>query len=210
MRMAGIPAGRRMVIARGANDQLIVWSPLPGTPGRVSAIRALGEPAAFVIQSRFHDRFIPDYFRQFPAAQFLAPAGSIGDHPDWPLKELHSHNDLLAGFAFQEVAGMPKVREHVFLHPATKSLIIADLLFNLPVRGSWLERLLFAMADIGGKPRPSRLWRSMIKDRAAFTSSIRRIQSWDFDRILPGHGECVHANGKQVFAEAFDRWLHKV
>jgi hypothetical protein len=82
-------------------------------------------------------------------------------------------------------------------------LIVADLFFNLTPAKSKLDRFARALAGIGESPRPSRLWSMMIQDRSAFAASIQEILSWDFDRIIPGHGECVHSNGKPVLAHAF-------
>jgi glyoxylase-like metal-dependent hydrolase (beta-lactamase superfamily II) len=105
------------------------------------------------------------------------------------------------------VEGMPAVQEHVFYHGSTRTLIIADLMFNIAVSGGWLTRALLKIADIGGRPRPSRLWRTMIKDSSEFGLCIQQIRKLDFDRIVPGHGEVVESNAKEIFDEAFSRWL---
>jgi len=40
---------------------------------------------------------------------------------------------------------------------------------------------------------PTVAFRLGIRDREAARRSVRRILEWDFDRILPGHGEIVEA-----------------
>jgi hypothetical protein len=204
--MAGIPAGRRCTVARGANDQLVVWSPLPATRERIEELKRLGDPAAFVVASRFHDSFFADYFEAFPDTVFLAPPGPARDHASWPLVTIPPGHDLLAGFDWVEMAGMPRVQEHVFVQHDTGSLIVADMIFNVPRVGGWFDRLLLKMADIGVRPGPSRLWRTLIKDRRAFGASLEHVLSWKFDRIMPGHGECVPSGGRELLAGAFARW----
>ncbi len=209
MRMVGIPAGRRMALARGTDGQIVVFSPLPISEQRVSELRAFGEPAAFVMPSRFHERFFSDYFDRFPNSVFLAGKASLSDHPKWRLTELSFSRQELAGFDMVKVEGMPLVQEHVFFQRATRTLIIADLLFNIRYTGGWLDGVLLKMAGMKGGPGPSRLWRTTIKHRGEFVSSLERIRELDFDRIIPGHGEIIETGGKQIFDRAFSPWLGK-
>jgi hypothetical protein len=37
------------------------------------------------------------------------------------------------------------------------------------------------------------------KDRPSFNRSIARINEWDFDRIVPCHGDVIESGGKGVF-----------
>lgn len=207
MRMAGLPAGRRVAVARGASGQIVVFSPLPVSSVAIADLRELGEPAAFVIPSRFHERFFSDYFEYFPRSVFLASKASLADHPNWKLSAFSPSSSELAGFDVVEVEGMPAVQEHVFYQRATRTLIIADLLFNIPESGGWFTRTLLKIADMGGRPRPSRLWRTVIKNSREFGLSLQRIRKLDFDRIIPGHGEVIAADARKIFDEAFSHWL---
>jgi hypothetical protein len=106
-----------------------------------------------------------------------------------------------------EVEGMPSVQEYVFLHRASRSLIIADLFLNVSMSNGWLAGFLQKLKDIGGRPGPSRLRRAMIRDARRFEGSLRRVVELDFERVMPGHGEIIESNAKQVFREAFSNWL---
>ena len=46
-----------------------------------------------------------------------------------------------------------------------------------------------------------------IRDREATRRSVERIIEWDFDRILPGHGEIVESGAKEAFRRDFARLL---
>lgn len=48
----------------------------------------------------------------------------------------------------------------------------------------------------------SRLFRFFIQDRVAVAESIRKIMSWDFDRLVPGHGAILETGAKSALAEA--------
>lgn len=204
LKLAGLPVGRRLSVARNAHGKLVVFSPLRGSPKNVTALRQLGDVAAFVVPSRFHDLFFPDYFAAFPTARFLGNRGVIAEHPDWPLHEITADLPELAGFDSLLLAGMPKMDEQIFLHRASRTLIVADALFNVPQPAGLLARLVGSLADIGGgAPRQSRFGRINVKDRAAFAAALRAIATWDFDRIVPGHGEVVESDGRRVWREAF-------
>jgi len=47
----------------------------------------------------------------------------------------------------------------------------------------------------------------MIRDARRFEGSLRRVVELDFERVIPGHGEIIESNAKQVFREAFSNWL---
>jgi hypothetical protein len=101
------------------------------------------------------------------------------------------------------VRGMPKLNEVAFLHRPSRSLLIADLAFNFGHDVHWL--LALVMKFNGGLNRfgPSRFARSMIKDHGALRASLDRILSWDFDRIIVGHGDNVASGGREMLREAF-------
>jgi glyoxylase-like metal-dependent hydrolase (beta-lactamase superfamily II) len=54
---------------------------------------------------------------------------------------------------------------------------------------------------------PTTAFRLAIGDREAARRSLARILEWDFDRILPGHGETVPSNGRTALREGFARLL---
>jgi hypothetical protein len=209
MWVAGLPLGRRVTVARGATGQLVVFSPVRASQSSVDELARLGAIAAFVLPSRFHDSLYEDYFDRFPEACFVAGRSSIDDHPKWPLKEISHGLPELMGFKYLVLAGMPKVQEHVFFHEASKTLILADSMFNIPDAKTWPARVLMRVAAIGGKPGPSRLFRFLIQSRREFAASLREVLSWDFERIIGGHGVIIETDGKSVFESAFVDFLQK-
>ncbi len=54
---------------------------------------------------------------------------------------------------------------------------------------------------------PTVAFRLGIRDREAARRSVRRILEWDFDRILPGHGEIVEAGGRDKLRRDLARLL---
>jgi glyoxylase-like metal-dependent hydrolase (beta-lactamase superfamily II) len=98
------------------------------------------------------------------------------------------------------------MEEHVVFHRPSRTLIVADLLFNFGSNVSAWTRFLVLCA-VGTKHHPgmSRPFRMAIKDKAAFGRSVRALMQWDFDRIIVGHGEIVRTDGKRQLGEALKR-----
>lgn len=205
--LAGLPIGRRIAVARGSAQQLVAFSPLGASEATIKDLQRLGPIAAFVVPNRVHDLYYDGYFERFPSTPFLAPAAAIADHPSWRLSTIQPSRPELRGFKYLVLAGMPRVQEHVFLHEASRTLLLADSIFNIPKSRAWLSRIMMRIADIGGRPRPSRIFRSMIRSRDDFTLSLREVLTWDFDRIIGGHGDVIEQDGKKVFQNAFRNFL---
>lgn len=44
------------------------------------------------------------------------------------------------------------------------------------------------------------LWYAMSKaDRPSFNKSVAKISTWDFDRIIPCHGDVIETGGKGIY-----------
>lgn len=54
----------------------------------------------------------------------------------------------------------------------------------------WQKRFLWYAASAG--------------DRQGFNASARKIASWDFDKIIPCHGDVIESDGKGIFKKVFD------
>lgn len=201
----GIQMGHRMTVVRLGGGNLWVHSPVQWTKELDSELRALGEPRFFAAPSKMHDGFWSEWFDHFPDAHFAAAPGVTREHPDLPFTErLGDGSPCAPGDVFRSrlMHGMPVVNEVVFLHEPTRTLIVADLLFNLDPP-DFLSRLLLRLNGALGRPAPSRMFRMVIRDKAAFRASLRAVLEWDFDRIVVGHGENITAGGREVLREAF-------
>jgi glyoxylase-like metal-dependent hydrolase (beta-lactamase superfamily II) len=55
--------------------------------------------------------------------------------------------------------------------------------------------------------RPPYGYRVALRDRDAARASLERILGWDFERIVPGHGEILEADGRAALAKGY-AWLH--
>lgn len=172
----------------------------------VAAIRALGEPGWLVDASRFHDTYAKAGRSTFPSIPYLVPPNF--DKRDRlktqllmpPPAEWQGELEVVA------LAGMPFVREHVFYHAPSRSLIVCDLIFNFGQSTSLWRRLAARyLMGLHNGIGMSFFFRLSIRDRAAFLSSLKQVLQWDFRRIIVGHGDLLEGAGREVLVEALRR-----
>ena len=202
----GLPLGRQIVAVRLPGGGVWIHSPVPMTPELRRELATLGAVRHVVGPNLWHDECLREFQAEHPAALFHAAPGlavvkrdvrftaelSDHPHPEW------------AGVLEQHlVRGMPKMNEVVFFHPASRSLILADLAFNFGPEGPWWFALLMRAYGAWGRFGPTALEKFLMRDKAAVRASVDIILRWDFDRIIVGHGRNIETNGKAAFREAF-------
>lgn len=206
-RAMGLWIGRQLVVIRLPSGGLWVHSPIPWSPELRHAVWQLGEVADVVGPNRFHDECLREFQAEYPHADFHAAPGLAKDRPDvrfvpQPLGDV-APPEWRGAIEQHLVKGMPRLNEVVFFHRASRSLIIADLAFNFGPDAHWFVKLVMKLGGTWGRFQPSRLERFLMKDRAAVRASIEHILTWDFDRIIVGHGRNIDTGGKAALRDAF-------
>jgi hypothetical protein len=205
LRLLGGDFRRNVTIVRLQSGELIIHSTGPFTPPDVAAILRLGRPGWLLEAMLQHDTFSQQGREAFRNIPFLAPEGfsEVVGFATQPLipspKEWGDELKVLC------IEGNPSMQEHVVLHRSSRTLIVADLLFNFgPNTPAWTRFLV--LCGVGAKHHPgmSRRFRMAIKDRAAFQRSVKTLTTWDFDRIIVGHGEIIETEGQRLLAEAIE------
>ncbi len=205
-RAMGLPLGRQLVAARLPGGGLWVHSPVPMTPALRAELAALGPVRHVVAPNLWHDECLREFQAEQPDALFHAAPGlaarkrdvrfgaelSDAPHPDWA--------DVLDQHL---VRGMPAMNEVVFFHRPSRSLIVADLVFNFGPDGPWWFAFLMRLYGSWERFGPTRLEKLMMRDRAAVRASLDRILAWDFQRVIVGHGRNVGTDARARFAAAF-------
>jgi hypothetical protein len=201
LRVGGLHLGTRTTVVRLASGGLWLHSPGPLQPELVTAVIALGPVQALVAPNALHYLSLAQNVHAFPhATVYVSPALPA------KLKLPFSHEVLSDDpptlwrdeISQHLVGGIPKLQEVVFLHRASRTLVLTDLAFHIRHSDSWFTRLFMRLNGAYGHFGPSRIFRSMVKDRAAFRASLNRMQEWDFNRVIVSHGEMLEHGGKQA------------
>ena len=196
--------GRNVTIIRLSSGDLVIHSTAPFTPEDVAAIRAVGRPAYLVEAYAQHDTFAKEGQAAFPGIPYLVPEG-FAEAAGVSAETLHLAPEAWAGeLESLELAGKTSAREFVFFHRPSRTLIVADLVFNVedgaPLGARAASILTVGLHHNPGVPRPEKF---AVEDMDAFTGSLDTMMSWDFDRVITGHGEVIETGGKARLAEAF-------
>jgi len=203
LRGFGIDFGRNVTLLRLSDGRLVVHSTAPFLEQDIAAIRRFGKPSWIVEATRMHDTFAQQARAALADIPYLAPAGfarvsSVATQPLIPPPaEWSGELDVLP------VAGLRLTDEHVFYHRRSRTLVVADLLFHFPPETRRWPR--FFVRSIMQLPRLrgiSVFFRMMIRDRAAFAISMKRILEWDFTQIVLAHREPIREEAKVELVQA--------
>lgn len=202
----GMALGHRMTVARLPDSSLWVHSPVEYSASLAAALAQLGPVAHIVAPNAIHDTYLEGWFAGFPGARFHGTRGFAKFRPD--LKFTASLGDTpdpawSATFDQHMLRGIPRLNEVVFLHHASRTLILTDLAFNLGPEMPFLSRVLLRLNGCYCKFGPSRLLKTTIKDPAALRRSLDRVLAWDFDRVIVSHGRNLETGGKDALRAAF-------
>jgi hypothetical protein len=198
--------GTRMTVIRLRDGGLFLHSPVHLDEKTREALDALGPVRAVVAPNLHHHLFIRDYADAYPRARFYAAPGlrakrpqtrfddELGDEapPEW--------RGEIEQLIFQ---GAAPISEVVFLHKATRTLLLTDLAFNVPAGRTGSAGIFYWLVGAKGRFGPHRVVRMGIRDRRAARTSLDAMLRWDFSRITVTHGEVLATNGKEHLAAGF-------
>ncbi|KAI9835344.1 MAG: hypothetical protein M1838_005328 [Thelocarpon superellum] len=223
--------GGRGTIVRLSSGALAVFSPTALTPEVREVVTSLGNKVSYIAALDFeHHIFLGEWHKAFPEAKVIGPEGL-------PEKRTAQKNEAVP-FAFvftqenkaglkigeefdsdfdYEYVGSHGNKEIVFNYKPDKTLIQADLLWNLPATEQYsragesattgiLSSIFSALLTTSG----SAIWQKRFswyaasgKDRPGFNASVQRIATWDFTKIIPCHGDVIEIDGNAVFKKVF-------
>lgn len=201
----GTQHGRNVTVIRLRSGRLVVHSMAPFSEEDVAAIRQRGEPGWLVEAMLLHDTYAKEGRQAFPGVPFLGPPG-FGRVVGFPVQPLLPAPEEWAGnVEVLPIHGAPKLMEHALLHIPSRTLIVADLVFNFdPQERGWDRFFHRYIAGFRQYPGMSRIFRLCISDREAFRASISSLLAHDFDRVIVGHGRVIERDGRPLLRRALE------
>jgi len=201
----------RMNVVRLGDGTTLVHSPTPVDDALTAEIAALGPVAYVVAPNCYHHLSVLPFLKRFPEAKVYGAPGLAHKRPDLLLAgTLDDGAAAPWADALDQIVlgGAPKLNEVVFLHRASRSLLVTDLLFNMTAPDNWMTGLVLRLMGTYKRFGPSRLlrWR-LTKDRLALKASVERMLAWDFGRVLPGHGAVFEAPDARERTRAALGWV---
>lgn len=208
LRFFGFPLKARMCAIRLGNGAMWLHSPIPlDMVG--DELDALGPVRWLVAPNLLHHLYVGPYQSRYHDARLIAAPGLERKRPDLlPHRSTEAEppaewrDDIVA----LPIRGNPVLRETVFLHRPSRSLIISDLAVHLGPWDHWSVRLYAKLNRCYGVLGLSYGLKSFFKDKKAARECIDAILDMDFVRIIPAHGPIIEQDAKDALRRAF-AWL---
>jgi hypothetical protein len=191
----GFAFDTRTIVVKLRSGDLWINSPVDSAE-LMRAVTHVGPVKYLVSPTPLHDWRLEQWHNHFPDAQ-CRTAKSLQDEP---VREWTADLDQLV------FRGNRILNEIYFLHRVSRTLIFGDFIQNHqpqaghPVRNA----LLKAAGACGGVPIDIRL--AFLGHKAEARASLEELLSWDFDKMILAHGDCVVHDAKAYVRRAFN-WL---
>ncbi|CUA70786.1 hypothetical protein RSOLAG22IIIB_09123 [Rhizoctonia solani] len=214
------PVGGRSTAVRLQSGDVWVLASTPLNDATKAKLNELGPVKYICGADAVHHLFLGQYKREYPEAKVIGVAALIekkkgefefdGAYGRDPPETKYGYEPEIqacyfSGFQNQDVA---------FLHAPSKTLIQADLLFNLPGKEQYSKSKSSGKFPFFGTLGPMMrshktfLW-SAGRDKNAMSRDAKTVAGWDFDRIIPCHGDVIESGGKAAWCEAFKWYLEE-
>jgi len=235
-RFGHIHVGGRGTLVKLQSGGVAVFSPVALTPEVKETVSSMGEVKYIAALDIEHHIFLGEWNKAYPNAKVIGPEGlpekrAKQKNEDVPFSVIFTAKgkestkvdaEFDAEFDYEFVDGHMN-KELVFNYKPDRTLIEADLMFNLPATEQYsktgisatsgiLTRLFSALQNTQGKAMGQQrlIWYgTSAGDRPSFQKSMRKINAWDFDRIVPCHGDVIESNGKGIFEKVLAWHLEK-
>src|SRR5690348_11685693 len=119
----GVPFPARMTVVRLPDGSVSLISPVPLSDALAAEIAALGP-------NLYHHLYLAGAKAHFPSAQIMGPNGLAAKQPKLAIADLSLEGPPFRGaLEALSIDGTPKLKETVFFHAPSRSLIVCDLAF---------------------------------------------------------------------------------
>ncbi|KAL5465264.1 hypothetical protein PMIN06_000745 [Paraphaeosphaeria minitans] len=219
-----VAAGNRATTILLSSGQILLLNPIPVSPPVRERLDALGG-VHFIAADFGHHLSVAEYVAAWPGAKTIGVRGlerkrsdvrwdwiyggeeELGERPEEVFRwEGEVGSVLFEGFITRAVA---------WLYRPSGTLVVSDLVMNLPAR----EQYTSSSAEQGPLSRefatrahPGSIWFKRLiywiatVDYALMRRDVKRVAQWDFQRIIPCHGEVITETGKEAWVETH-RWF---
>ncbi len=193
----------RMAVLGGEGGKLTLWSPVKLGADVAEAISKRGTPTRALAPNSYHHLYLGAARTHWPSLELLAAPGVEKKQPSLTLRTLEEGDSELDGaIRTRLLPPLRKMTETVTLHRPSKTLVVADLVFNVQRVEHWQVGLILRLGGTYKRLAQSRLIKVLVRDKAAMRAAYEELLSWDFDRLVMSHGDVVERGAKDVLARA--------
>jgi hypothetical protein len=186
-----------------SGDGLVFYSPAPLGDEAREQLSHIGKVHTIIAPNSFHHLYARAA-KEVTSARVIAPDAVVPKQPG--LVDVVAQDGVSVSpgpdVDLLWISGIPKLSEMVALHRPSRSLVVADLFFNVQNPQGFMQSLMLRLGGTYGRFAKSRILGLLTRDQAALKSSFDQLLNWDFDRVFMCHGDEVLTGGKDVVARA--------
>lgn len=217
LRYFGLGIGTRMTVIRLRGGALVVISPIQVNDDLMGELNELGTVRHIIAPNLYHYLFAAEFKAAYPAATFWATARLRAKKPELAIDQVIEANAdspwngierlFFDGFKTFSLSGPDPLDEWVFLHAASRTLLLTDTAFCFDQSFPWLTQLVTRVGGGYKSLSPSLLERISTTEKDKVRSAARQVLRWDFDRVIMAHGSIVEQGGKEQFKRGYEKFL---
>ncbi|KAJ7098322.1 hypothetical protein C8R44DRAFT_811339 [Mycena epipterygia] len=213
------PFGGRSTAVRLSTGDVWVLASTPLTHDTKAAIDKLGPVKWIMAADAMHHMFLAQFKKVYPQAKVIGVEGTAekkkkegltidGAYGVDPAGTKYGFEDEIyacyfSGFAAKDVA---------WFHASTKTLIVGDLLFNLPGKEQYSKSKSGSKLPIVGGIDP---WGSVHKhfvwgqgkDKVAMKRDAETVLGWGPERVIMCHGDVIEKDAPKAWSSAYSKYF---
>jgi len=209
-----MPVGGRSTAIKLKSGDVWVMASTPLCAETKKTLSQLG-PVKYVVGADIeHHLFLAEFHKAYPDAKLVSVEEVVDKKKHEGLK-FHGHwgdSSQDPKFGFEDeiqscyFSGF-KNKDVAFCHQASKTLVVADLLFNFPAKEQY-SKSWFPSNPLANFLHPySTLHQRMVwtlgLDREAMKRDVRTVAGWDFEKVIPCHGDVIEQDGNKAWRQAY-------
>ncbi|TFK49377.1 hypothetical protein OE88DRAFT_1719794 [Heliocybe sulcata] len=195
-----IPVGGRSTAIKMTNGDVWVLASTPLNDATKSKLDEMGPVKYIVGADAVHTLYVGEFKKAYPRAKLIAPEEAV--------KKKHNESLMFDGAWGADPVGTQygfesdikhcyfsgfQNKDVAFFHPASKTLVEADLLFNLPCNEQYSKSSSSGKVPFFGTLNPymwmhKRFAWTLGTDKEAMKRDVKTVAGWDFEQIIPCHG----------------------
>jgi hypothetical protein len=214
-----MPIGGRSTAIKLQSGDVWVLASTPLSEETKARLDEMGPVKYIIGADMVHHLYLRDFKKAFPEAKLIAPV-SVLERPgntDLKLDGAWGKDPEGTKYGFEDdiqhcyFSGF-KNKDVAFFHSASKSLIQADLLFNLPGKEQFSKSSSSASSFLTNSLHPgtwlhSKLIGSLVADKEAMKRDVKTVLGWGFERIIPCHGDVIEKDAEKAWRDSYKAFM---
>lgn len=212
------PMGGRSTAIKLSDGGVWVIASTPLSKETKEVIDKLGPVRYIVAADIDHHFFLTEWKEEYPEAKMIGVEGL----PDKMKTEKWKFDGVYTQgaenkFGFEQditacyFSGFSK-KDVAWLHTASQSLIVAELIINLPAIEQYSKSRSNCRVPFISKFSPKDnfhknfVWHEG-KDKEAMRKDAKTVAAWDFQKIIPCHGDVIETDANGVWKTVYSKYL---